>query len=320
MNKPKLKKGQIIKNHRELCSILNREYRTGSDSKKSDLKELGRYCKFHKDGHKYIIDSVFNKAKQKEDKRCFNGKHMKISKYESLMDDIILNKLENGFYTFNMLYIDEFKILNKKYKEIRQEVYKVYTEEPSMSNVFVFTYFQKLKKILEKCLQTSLNRMQRQGILEWEYSMYIHYNTKIEHVNEERLVTNEELSQIKITENLIKEREGISDYQRINPDINGEFKNFVMEELEYVFDAYVYNYYNVYNIRFLKEIDTECCKDKIKELSIKLQESICDSIQNKTFNKKNNKGWGTAVLNKPYEFSYLDNIKKLNKKMFKKYN
>ena len=54
-----LKVGQIIKNYKELCNILEMKVSAGN-SKKKQLNELERYCKYHKDKNKFIIDGIYD--------------------------------------------------------------------------------------------------------------------------------------------------------------------------------------------------------------------------------------------------------------------
>lgn len=59
-----LKKGMEIKNYRELCKLLNIKVKS-SNSKKAQLKELERFFKYHKEGNKFIIDSIYKKVREK---------------------------------------------------------------------------------------------------------------------------------------------------------------------------------------------------------------------------------------------------------------
>ncbi len=63
-----LKQGQIIKNYKELCNLLDIKP-TGGDSKKGQLKELERYLSYHKEGNKFVIDEIFTDVKNKVDLR-----------------------------------------------------------------------------------------------------------------------------------------------------------------------------------------------------------------------------------------------------------
>ena len=53
-----LKEGMVIKNYKELCGYLGWNTTTGN-AKKSQFKELERFCKYHKDGQKIVVDEVF---------------------------------------------------------------------------------------------------------------------------------------------------------------------------------------------------------------------------------------------------------------------
>ena len=68
MNIENLCEGLIIKNYKELCVLLGIKV-TGGDSKKSQLKDLERYCKYHKEGNKFIIDEIYSEVKMKVDMR-----------------------------------------------------------------------------------------------------------------------------------------------------------------------------------------------------------------------------------------------------------
>ena len=48
----------VVKNYKELCEIMGWMVASGC-SKKSQLKDLERYCKYHKEGQKIVIDEVF---------------------------------------------------------------------------------------------------------------------------------------------------------------------------------------------------------------------------------------------------------------------
>lgn len=90
MNINKLYEGMEIKNYKELCKLLDWEMVAGN-AKKSQFKELDRYCQWHKNGNKINIDNLFNSPNDKIDNRINNGgnhnqgkfkeyKNLKISK------------------------------------------------------------------------------------------------------------------------------------------------------------------------------------------------------------------------------------------------
>ena len=53
-----IKRGQTFRNYKEVCEYLGEEIKTGS-SKRAQLKRWGCLFAWHNEGHKYVIDDVF---------------------------------------------------------------------------------------------------------------------------------------------------------------------------------------------------------------------------------------------------------------------
>ena len=62
INVVRLQKGMIIKNYKELCGLLDLRVTSGG-AKENQLKELEMYCNYSKQGHKFIINEVYNNPK-----------------------------------------------------------------------------------------------------------------------------------------------------------------------------------------------------------------------------------------------------------------
>ncbi len=75
-----LEVGQIFKNYKEICKWLKVEPTTGK-GKKYHLREFERYCNYHKEGQKFIIDEVYKNPSSKIDNR--GGNNIKYS-YDGL--------------------------------------------------------------------------------------------------------------------------------------------------------------------------------------------------------------------------------------------
>ena len=67
--------------YKEMCELLNENYYTGGDSKKSQIKEWNRYFSYYhpinpktkKESKKFTITEIFDTPKQKQDNRKNNG-------------------------------------------------------------------------------------------------------------------------------------------------------------------------------------------------------------------------------------------------------
>ena len=64
------KKGNIIKNYPELCKVLREDEKSGK-AKSEQLERWKSYFSYIRDGHKYIIDKIFDDAIIKENERIY---------------------------------------------------------------------------------------------------------------------------------------------------------------------------------------------------------------------------------------------------------
>lgn len=71
MNVSKLVEGQIIKNYKELCRLLEVEEKKGK-GRDLQINDWRRYFDFDREGHKYIITKILDSPIEKEDKKSEN--------------------------------------------------------------------------------------------------------------------------------------------------------------------------------------------------------------------------------------------------------
>ena len=64
----------VYKNYKAICEVMGWTVKSGK-SKQLQLKDFERYCKYHKEGQKFIIDEVYEEPKEKIDNRANNGGH-----------------------------------------------------------------------------------------------------------------------------------------------------------------------------------------------------------------------------------------------------
>jgi hypothetical protein len=69
MKTNKLYAGQSFKNYKELCKELDMEVKKSADTKNAQFKELMRYCKYNKVGHKFYIEEVYETPLPKVENR-----------------------------------------------------------------------------------------------------------------------------------------------------------------------------------------------------------------------------------------------------------
>ena len=76
----RLKTGDIYRNYGHLCEILEiKPTKKANNQRNAQFKELERYVKWHREGHKIIIDEVYSDVKDKVDGRT-KGNNNELSK------------------------------------------------------------------------------------------------------------------------------------------------------------------------------------------------------------------------------------------------
>lgn len=124
--KEELKVGQVFKNYKAICEWLRVKPASGN-TKISHMKEFDRYCTYHKEGNKFVIDEVYDIPMDKVDKRENNGGRVYRKEYKEYLpteDEDCLN----GVYAIakdNEIYIgstcDSFRSRFKGHKTGKQE-------------------------------------------------------------------------------------------------------------------------------------------------------------------------------------------------------
>ena len=88
-----LYEGMVIKNYKVLCNLLGMKISDGN-TKKSQIKKLERFIRFHKDGVKFVIDEIYSQPLREELKVGNNSKYLKL--IEVLMLEYLLQHRSNN--------------------------------------------------------------------------------------------------------------------------------------------------------------------------------------------------------------------------------
>ena len=164
-----LREGMVIKNYKELCKLLEIKEQGGS-SKRIQFKELDRYCSYHKDGHKIIIDKIYNEIKDKVDKRFEKKEFPNFKVSVEDFDSIGVYKIQLD----NKIYVGSTVVgFRERFKQHKGKKNTLQTRE-MLKNGAEFT-------ILEKC-----NGMTEPEVrnIENEWIKYYYYKEEYVLVNE----------------------------------------------------------------------------------------------------------------------------------------
>ncbi|WP_071121185.1 hypothetical protein [Romboutsia timonensis] len=166
-----LKVGQVIKNYKKLCNLLEIKTRTG-EAKQIQLERLRNAIDYHKEGHKFVIDKI-KEIDEIEfiDKRALGNN----SETSIEIGDVILHKLLTEYcgqvvtITSNELLV-RLMLMSKEYKKFLYET-DAFRCEIGINYEYLRKYRLKIGTQLNKRIESALKRLKNSG--------YIYYNQKI---------------------------------------------------------------------------------------------------------------------------------------------
>ena len=316
-NQTNLEVGQVFKNYKAICEWLGVEPTKGK-GRQYHIKEFERYCTYHKEGQKFIVDIVYDECQEKVDNR---GKHISHTIYEDLMDKLIMDLLATRCcmeVSFNEIFVENFiPIITDNYSDLLECGYEIYANTNGMSKGLVREYMLKLRQIVQKCFETSLNRLSKKCLLYWDKTTW--KNTS--HGKGEMLP--DELKLLEEVEKLAYSELEISSQSRINPKINRQFKEFVINQLKEDI-PHITSYWKVYIIAENDEEDKckygECVKFATEEEREKVLKELTNrfivQVHKAVLNRSYDKG-----KTKPYNNSrHVGSLMELDKVLFVHYD
>lgn len=167
MNVNKLEVGKEYKNYKTMCMLLEEKPKSGN-SKKSQLKEWERYFSFRNEGHKFIIEKIYDDTLDKIENR---GGARHFLSHAERMDQILLyiiyKEKTNGelFLSFISL-LREMNMVNKNYKFANNNKKKAATYLNINLNVLE-EFFDISRKTFRNNIESMLNRLENKSLIFW---------------------------------------------------------------------------------------------------------------------------------------------------------
>lgn len=100
-----LEVGKVIKNYKELCGLLGIKVTSGK-SKKLQLEDLERYCVYHKEGNKFVVDEIYENPLPKLDGRINGNNNVYVEEIGIYLLNIFLiirEQIIKFYYLFQKL-------------------------------------------------------------------------------------------------------------------------------------------------------------------------------------------------------------------------
>lgn len=254
-----------IKNYKALCELLEIEPKSGN-TKIAQLKELERYCKYHKEGNKFIVDEIYPKELEKLDKRKLGNNNEQARSIRYLMCNLLSrHKIQQdeviGFSKYQLL--KQIYMVNENYT-IAKGFREKYATAIGVSKIAIDECFDYLEHASINSITRAINVLRQQSVLGYKYSFtWIDDEGKHHHCNtiEENIIHNAEQ---KIMEEMnIRNKQLIWNFGRWK-----EFKTKVMRVIKensildlnsmtYYYSSFHFNYNNDGILKHMEYMETK---------------------------------------------------------------
>lgn len=294
-----LKTGMMIKNYKELCGVMGWKITTGK-SKKLQMEELKRLCRFHKSGNSFIIDEVYETIIEKVDLRTNGNNNIYGENLQQMIIDMCstteLSEEHKYIHMSMSKILLVFNMINQNYLIGRDNMYRLSkSREIPIETIYDFydTSFTNAKNNVMRALA----KLQNKFLINYkEDIMLILKNGTYRIANHDDILLITKFESLVADEMKVKDKRQVFLQRKWN-----EFKKKVNEGL--LSESDICGYYKVITIytgdRFRKLVLEAKEKDNIiKKLNISMIESNIKSAKKrheralsscKTFDKDENR-------------------------------
>jgi hypothetical protein len=299
--------GQIIKNHRVLCEVLEIPFKNNTGSKNSQRNELARYCKFERKGQSYIIKEIYDTPLSKvenrgksEGSRRNKGIYGKLIQ-TTILDYLISTKRLNTTITRNRL-LESIGMVNVNFVFGSTNVPKI----SSFTNIHekvVYDFYNLTRDNFLKKIDDELANLQKKSIITYRKVTIVNSDSYMREADDVELAIISECSDMVLEEMGFKEMQHV----RISPKWS-KFRDRVNKEVSGISD--IKFFFLAYKIELNNEyINNETnLKENRNILNLEVLDRMKKSAQSRHENGFNSEKMGRYRLKK----DYVDNIKKLS--------
>lgn len=172
---------KTYKNYKEICSVLGEEIKNG-ESKKSQIKNWKRYFEFDKNGHKFIVTRIKEVPDRIIKNTGMNGE------YVEYIDDIIMLLLSKDNEKFKDItyskLLEETGLVNHSFRICWSDM-KATSLATSIEEPYINYFFNKEYSKIKDVVKNSLNRLRKQGYIDYSEDRVLVVPCKTEYVFDE---------------------------------------------------------------------------------------------------------------------------------------
>lgn len=306
----KLCNGQVFKNYKELCILMGWKIYSGGRAKKLQWEELGRMCKYHKQGNRIVIDEVYQYELDKVDKRRENRGNGRIStfynEFETLML-LLLNEAPSDQLEFTITQLmlmagfvnDDYRKYKYQKALLSKEIQEVNNIE--IDSMLINKFYEVFQNGFSKTARGTLRTMERRFLINVEEITMIRTFERVKSpisgkmkkvYNQDRKATKEEIKILLAEKRKLME---LLECKNINELYKKSLANRFYIELKAILEE-KYNIsfdYKSYRATLNKEALTKEVEELVEVVTV---EELMEAINNKALDK-GNKDYNVKVLN-----------------------
>lgn len=164
-----LTEGLIIKNYKEMCSLLDESDRNGK-SKRLQLDDWNRYFTYEKQGHKFIITNIFDEPLEKNDDRSKGNNAIYVKYIETLLLHL-LSKQDNQTLVCSKNYLlVALGMTDGRYTS--ENARKILTKIKYIRDYELHEFDNRAYQVFHRILFSSLNNLKNRCLINWKQELH----------------------------------------------------------------------------------------------------------------------------------------------------
>ena len=175
MNLNNIETGMVVKNYKEMCSLLEEDSLAGN-SKVSQLKEWERYFDYDKQGHKFVINEVYAQPLPKD----FSENDIYTKYIQVILTQYLKINGSGNFTTKQLLKLCGFVNDNWDDESLLAEYTQTHDCTYGQAKYYYNQLYQHVYAYCSTALKRCLDRLANRGFLRWNKKLWIQKEDDIE--------------------------------------------------------------------------------------------------------------------------------------------
>lgn len=308
MNIDNLEIGQVFNKYEDLCNFLSIK-KKGGKSKELQMKELQRFIKLTKDGHKLIVDEIYDEPLEKEQKERKVRPYVK--PMESLFMHLLLKENQNKMIVSMSDLAKRLQMIHSNYNELYSNKGKL-SEELGVEVGHIYDFIGTTNSAYKYAIESMLNNLENKNAIMYKETIMIMLEDEFSKKQELKEANDYEINEIIKAKRIVMKKYGKSEQEIYNKGLGKKYEDELNTVL-YSLLSIVYHY-KAWSIfapeNFLREeYEESLLKNDVTEAELEYMiNSSWSEYHNKRFENKHLKASEKSMFD---GFNFLSKSERL---------